>query len=69
MSALLSLLWIFLGVFFTIAGRAFIEVAICFLIGGIFAGAAEIYVFRKEFEEFDKKLNEKFDREEKDGSM
>ena len=47
MGTLFSFMWGFIGIIFVIAGKPFIEVASCFLICGVFMGAAEVYELRR----------------------
>ena len=53
MSALFSLMWGVIGFVWMIAGKPFLEVAACFLVCGIFSGAAELYEIRKEMEDWE----------------
>lgn len=50
MNALLSIMWFIIGIFWVIAGKDFLEVCACFLLCGIFSGAYELYLMRKEME-------------------
>lgn len=47
MGTLFSFMWGFIGIIFVFAGKPFIEVAACFLICGVFMGAAEVYELRR----------------------
>ncbi len=47
MGTLFSFMWGFIGIIFVFAGKSFIEVAACFLICGIFLGAAEVAELRR----------------------
>ena len=53
MSGLLSIMWFIIGIVWVIAGKTFIEVCACFLLCGIFSGAYELYLMRKELEDFE----------------
>ena len=53
MNAIISIGWFFIGVFWVIAGKPFLEVAACFLVCGIFSGAAELSELRKEMEDWE----------------
>lgn len=53
MNFLISVMWFFLGIIWVIAGKPFLEVAACFLVCGIFSGAAELYEIRKEMEDWE----------------
>lgn len=48
MNALLSWMWFFIGIIWSIAAKPFIEVVLCFLVCGIFSGAAELAEIRRE---------------------
>lgn len=50
MSALFSLMWGVIGFVWMIAGKPFLECAACFLICGVFSGAAEMVAIRRDFE-------------------
>ena len=50
MAVLFELMWFFIGIFWVIAGKAFIEVCACFLLCGIFMGVNELQIMRKELE-------------------
>lgn len=51
MSLLLSFVWLIIGIFWTIAGKPFIEVCACFLLFGIFDGLNELKIMREEMKE------------------
>ena len=53
MSELISIGWFFIGIFWAIAGKQLIEVAACFLVAGIFVGAAELKYIRRELEDWE----------------
>ena len=53
MNGLISLMWFLIGIIWVIAGKPFLEVAACFLVCGIFSGAHELYVMRKELEDWE----------------
>lgn len=52
MGALISAAWFIISIFFIIAGKPFLEVCACFVIAGIFSGAHELYLMRKEMEDW-----------------
>ncbi len=53
MSALISFMWFLIGIIWIIAGKPFLEVTACFLVCGIFCGASELYLLRKEMEDWE----------------
>lgn len=53
MNALFSLMWGIIGIVWVFAEKPFIEVVLCFLVCGVFSGAAELYELRKEFKSKD----------------
>ena len=53
MNALLSVGWFIIGIFWVVAGKPFLEVVACFLVCGIFSGAAELTEMRKEMEDWE----------------
>lgn len=53
MNAIISIGWFFIGIFWVVAGKPFLEVAACFLVCGIFSGAAELSELRREMEDWE----------------
>ena len=53
MSGLLSIMWFIIGIIWIIAGKSFLETTACFLLAGVFSGAWELYLMRKEMEDFE----------------
>ena len=57
MNALISLGWFVIGAIWAIAGKPFIEVCLCFIVCGIFSGAAELTEMRKELEDWEEEVD------------
>ena len=53
MSALLSVMWFLIGIFWAIAGKDFLEVCACFLLCGIFLGVMELNMIHKDLEDWE----------------
>lgn len=53
MSALISLCWFVVGIFWAIAGKDLIEVCACFVVAGVFLGVNELSLMRQEMEEWE----------------
>ncbi len=51
MSLIFGIGWFLIGIFWTIAGKSFIEVCACFLLFGIFEGVNELRLMREEMED------------------
>ncbi len=64
MSEIISLLWGIAGVIFVMAGKDFIYVFACFLLCGVFLGAAELRDIKKALGNF--KLDVKLFGEDED---
>lgn len=57
MNALISWGWFIIGAIWAIAGKPFIEVCLCFIVCGIFSGAAELTEMRKELEDWEEDVD------------
>lgn len=57
MNSILSWIWFGIGVIWAIAGKPFIEVCLCFIVCGVFSGAAELTEMRKELEDWEEDVD------------
>ena len=53
MAVLFEIMWFFIGIFWIIAGKDFLEVAACFLLFGVFMGVNELALMRQEMEDWE----------------
>lgn len=53
MLGILSIIWFLVGIVFSVVGKTFIEVVLCFLLAAIFDGCYELNLLRKDLEDLD----------------